>query len=55
MRTYIDEEERRIMEAFDKGEYVQAPNAKELKEILQKAAENHRTIPLAVAPHPAKT
>lgn len=39
--AYLDEEEKEVMEAYERGDYVLAPNQKELKAELQKAAKNY--------------
>ena len=40
-KTYIDEEERKIIEAYEAGEFVDSANSKQLKKMLEKAAGNY--------------
>ncbi len=40
-KKYIDKEERDIIEAYKRGEYVRVPNAKALKAAMKKAAGNY--------------
>jgi len=40
-KTYIDKEERKIIEAYKRGEFVSAPDVKALKKNLEKAATVH--------------
>jgi hypothetical protein len=40
-KVYLDDEERRIIEAYKGGEFVPAPNTKSLKGIMRKAATNY--------------
>lgn len=40
-KTFIDDEEREIIEAYEAGEFVDSPNSKQLKKMLEKAAANY--------------
>jgi len=40
-KTFIDEEERKIIEAYEGGEFVDSGNSKQLKKMLEKAAGNY--------------
>lgn len=38
--VYLDEEEKEIMQAYERGDYVLAPHQEQLKQELQQAARN---------------
>ena len=38
---YLDDEEREIIEAYKRGEFVEAEDADEVREILKEAARNY--------------
>ena len=40
-KHFIDDAEREIIQAYERGEYVSAPNSAELKNIVIKAAGNY--------------
>lgn len=42
-KRFIDEEEQKIIEAYEAGEYVDSSNSKQLKKLLEKTAENYLT------------
>ena len=40
-KYFIDDEEQKIIEAYKAGEYVDSPNSKQLKKMLEKTAVNY--------------
>ena len=42
-KRFIDEEEKEIIEAYEAGEFIDSPNSKQLKKILEKTAGSYLT------------
>ncbi len=40
-KNFIDNEEKEIIEDYEAGKYVNSPNSKQLKRMLEKAAGNY--------------